>query len=142
MQMPRIHRLTSSLTTRKNSFSKHWRQHSVCLLSLCIHRLFFHFKNSLQKIDTLFNGIHDSIYVYSTDPVNAKYSLAFASVGVNKGNYIPLFNAANGQVFQWVQPINGIRQGNYEPATFLVTPKKQQVMTVGATYLADKKELW
>ena len=99
----------------------------------------FPLQKFFTKIDTLFNGIRDSIYVYSTDPVNAKYSLAFASVGVNKGNYIPLFNAANGQVFQWVQPINGIRQGNYEPATFLVTPKKQQVMTVGATYLADKR---
>lgn len=94
-----------------------------------------------KKIDTLFNGIHDSIYVYSTDPANAKYSLAFASVGVNKGNYVPLFNAANGQVFQWVQPINGIPQGGYEPATFLVTPKKQQVMTVGATYLVDKRTI-
>lgn len=87
-----------------------------------------------KKIDTLYNGIHDSIYVYSTSPDSAKYSLSFADVGINKGNYIPLFNAANGQVFQWVQPLNGIRQGNYEPATFLVTPKKQQLLTLGALF--------
>ncbi|CAN5402145.1 hypothetical protein BH10BAC2_BH10BAC2_45980 [soil metagenome] len=87
-----------------------------------------------KKIDTLYNGVHDSIYVYSTNQDSAKYSLSFADVGVNKGNYIPLFNAANGQLFQWVQPLNGIPQGNYEPATFLVTPKKQQLLTLGALY--------
>jgi hypothetical protein len=92
-----------------------------------------------KKIDTLYNGVHDSIYVYSTNPDSAKYSLAFADVGVNKGNYIPLFSAANGQVFQWVQPINGIPQGNYEPATFLVTPKKQQLLTFGALYKLNTK---
>ena len=53
--------------------------------------------------------------------------LSFVEVGINKGNYIPLFNAANGQVFQWVQPVNGVPQGNFEAAAFLVTPKKQQV---------------
>ncbi|WP_225975533.1 hypothetical protein [Panacibacter ginsenosidivorans] len=92
-----------------------------------------------KKIDTLYNGVHDSIYVYSTNPDSAKYSLAFADVGVNKGNYSPLFNAANGQVFQWIQPINGIPQGNYEPATFLVTPKKQQLLTVGAVYKLNER---
>jgi len=71
-----------------------------------------------KKIDTLYNGIHDSIYVYSTDPQNAKYNLSFASVGSNKGNYIQLFNAANGNVYQWVAPLNGIPQGSYEPAAF------------------------
>lgn len=94
-----------------------------------------------KKIDTLYNGVHDSIYVYSISPDSAKYNLAFADVGVNKGNYIPLFNAANGQVFQWVQPINGIPQGNYEPATFLVTPKKQQLLTFGATYKINTKTI-
>jgi hypothetical protein len=92
-----------------------------------------------KKIDTLYNGVHDSIYVYSTNPDSAKYSLAFADVGVNKGNYIPVFTAANGQVFQWVQPLNGIPQGNYEAATFLVTPKKQQLLTLGAFYKLNTK---
>lgn len=92
-----------------------------------------------KKVDTVYNGRRDSIYVYSTNADSARYSLAFAEVGVNKGNYVPLFNAANGQVFQWVQPVNGIPQGNYEPATFLTTPKKQQLLTVGAIYRIDLK---
>lgn len=89
------------------------------------------------KTDTTYNGTTDSIYVYSTDPAVAKYSLSFLLVGDNKGNYVPLFNAANGQVFQWVQPVDGIPQGNYEAATFLVSPKKQQVLSVGGTFTPD-----
>ncbi len=93
------------------------------------------------KIDTAYNGIHDSIFVYSTNADSAKYSLNFIEVGANKGNYIPLFNAANGNVYQWVQPLNGIPQGNFEAASFLVTPKKQQVISTGFTWQIDDRTL-
>ena len=94
-----------------------------------------------KKVDTLYNGIHDSIYIYSTNADSAKYNLSFAEVGANRGNYIPYFSDANGQTFQWVQPINNIPQGNFEPAAFLVTPKRQQVFSVGAVYQFDKKTI-
>ena len=94
-----------------------------------------------KKTDTLYNGIHDSIYVYSTNPDSAKYHLTFVNVGQNKGDYIPYLNNANGNVFIWVAPVNGIRQGSYEAATFLVTPKKQQVISVGAEYALDDKTI-
>ncbi|MEP6513298.1 MAG: hypothetical protein ABJA79_05485, partial [Parafilimonas sp.] len=92
-----------------------------------------------KKIDTLYDGTHDSIYVYSTNPDSTKYSLSFIEVGANKGNYIPLLNAANGKVFQWVQPVSGIPQGSFEAAAFLVTPKKQQVISIGGIYQLDNK---
>ena len=91
-----------------------------------------------QKIDTVYNGTHDSIYVYSTNPDNAFYSLSFVEVGMNGGNYIPDLNGANGKVYRWVQPQNGVRQGNFEPAVFLVTPKKQQVANLGVEYNITK----
>lgn len=91
------------------------------------------------KIDTVYNGIHDSIFVYSTNPDSAKYNLSFSDVGAQKGNYIPLYNGSNGKVYQWVQPVNGVPQGNFEPAIFLVTPKLQQLISVGASYLLDAK---
>ncbi|MEP6682186.1 MAG: hypothetical protein ABJA35_02960, partial [Parafilimonas sp.] len=72
---------------------------------------------------------------------SAKYSLNFIEVGTNKGNYIPLFNAANGNVYQWIASINGIPQGNFEAASFLVTPKKQQVISTGFTWQIDSKTL-
>lgn len=92
-----------------------------------------------KKIDTLVNGAHDSIYVYSTNKDSAKYNLQFVEVGANKGNYTPLFNAANGKVYQWVPPVNGIPQGDYEAAAFLVTPKKQTVVTVAGEYKVNDK---
>ena len=80
------------------------------------------------------NPLWDSIYVYSINPAEAKYNLNFIEVGINKGDYINFFNSANGKVFQYISPINGVKQGNYEAATFLVTPKKQQVITVASKY--------
>jgi hypothetical protein len=52
------------------------------------------------------------------------YSLAFSEVGTGKGNYTLLLNGANGKVFQWVAPVNGVAQGNYEPVALLVTTQK------------------
>ena len=76
----------------------------------------------------------DSFYQYSTDPFQAKYNLAFSDVGEGKGNYVPDFNGANGKVYKFIMPVSGVKQGRYEPVILLVTPKKQQVMNVGADY--------
>ena len=93
-------------------------------------------------VDTLVNANHFTAYVYSTNPDSAKYNLSFIEVGFGKGNYINDYNGANGKVYKWVAPINGLPQGNFEPATFLVTPKKQQVFTASATYnINDKMKL-
>lgn len=94
-----------------------------------------------KKIDTVYNGggSRDSIFVYSTNPDSARYSLSFIDVGVGNGDYVPDFNGANGKVFRWVEPINGVKQGRFEPAIFLVTPKKLQVLTVGVEYNIGKK---
>ncbi|MFP5042605.1 hypothetical protein [Parasediminibacterium sp. JCM 36343] len=76
----------------------------------------------------------DSFYQYSTSPDSARYVLSFVEVGANKGNYVPYFNGANGKVYQYLPPVNGVPQGNFEPATFLVTPKKQQLVNLSTTY--------
>ena len=95
-----------------------------------------------KKIDTTFNGgTHDSIYVYSTHPDSAKYNLSFIDVGQGNGNYVPDFNGANGKVYKWVEPISGQRQGRFEPATFLVTPKKQQVVSLGMDVTPSKNTI-
>ena len=80
----------------------------------------------------------DSFYQYSTNPAVAKYNLAFSDVGQGMGNYIPDFNGANGKVYKFVMPVSGIKQGRYEPVIILVTPKKQQLMTVATDYKISK----
>lgn len=94
-----------------------------------------------KKIDTVINNVVDSIFVYSNNPDSARYSLSFVDVGQGNGNYLPELNGANGKVYRYVSPINGTKQGRYEPAIFLVTPKKSQVVSVGAEYKVTENTL-
>lgn len=93
-----------------------------------------------KKIDTTWTGApaRDSIFVYTTNPDSANYSLSFIDVGLGNGNYIPDLNGANGKVYRWVEPIDGKLQGQYEPAVLLVTPKKQQLLSVGIDFNITK----
>ena len=91
-----------------------------------------------QWTDTVYNGTRDSIYILSQDPLEILYNVSFSYLGTGKGNYIQLFDATNGKVFKWVQPdASGVQQGDWEPVVLLVTPKKQQIVTIGAEYALD-----
>lgn len=83
----------------------------------------------------------DSFYQYSTNPALAKYNLSFVNFGVGNGNYVPDFNGANGKVYKYVPPIGTQKQGSYEPAQILVTPKKQQIVNLGVDYAISKSAI-
>jgi len=94
-----------------------------------------------EKIYITTGPVLDSFYQYSTDPNVAKYNLSFAVVGSGNGNYVTDYNGANGKVFRYVAPVGGVKQGDYEPVTILVTPKTQQMINLGADYQVDKGTL-
>lgn len=77
---------------------------------------------------------YDSILVHSVHPTEAVYRATFQFVGNNKGDYILKDYIAVGKVFQWIEPINGIPQGDYIPARLIITPKKRQMLSSGARY--------
>lgn len=84
-----------------------------------------------KMVDTL--G-YDSVFIYSTNPDSAIYQLGFTQVGQNNGNYVLIQSSGNGRVYQWVQPIGGLPQGNYEPVILLIAPKKIEMTIVGGEY--------
>jgi hypothetical protein len=100
-----------------------------------------------KKSDTVYkaaNGLyyHDSIYVFSVDSTAKLYNLSFVDVGAGNGDYLPDLNGINGNVYQWVAPVNGQRQGQFLAAQFLVTPKTQRIISLGADYNISKSTVF
>lgn len=85
--------------------------------------------------DSLVGGQrYDSVLRYSTQADSVLYSVGFSNLGPGQGDYQLVQNNANGKVFQWIAPQNGLHQGDYAPVSFLVTPKKQQLLSIGADW--------
>lgn len=78
------------------------------------------------------------IFEYSNNPQDELFNVRFSFVGVNKGNYILTNSAANGRIYEYIEP-NGFPQGNYEPVIQLVSPTKIQVATFLGKYKPTEK---
>lgn len=71
------------------------------------------------------------IFVYSTLPAEAVYDVAFSYVGEGVGSYEQINSTVNGKVFKYV----GDGLGSYLPLRPVPTPQKNQMFTVGGSYL-------
>jgi hypothetical protein len=88
-----------------------------------------------QRIDTLLlSGELYSIYKYCTEQSKKLFRLGFSFMGFTKGNYVLSLNQANGRVFEWVAPQNGVPQGDYEPVILLTPPTLSQMGTIGTDW--------
>lgn len=95
-----------------------------------------------RKTDSMVNSIlYPSVYVFSVDKDSAKYSLSFSYVGEGKGNYIQSVSNSNGRVYAWIAPNSGNQLGNYEPVLLLVSPKKQQMISLGSSIQIDSNKV-
>lgn len=96
------------------------------------------YKILYKIIDTTVSGVYyDSVFVYSTNPDSARYSLSFSFVGAGNGDYEIAATNTNGRAYEWRAPVDGRRQGSYAPVILLVTPKMQQMFSLGATWRPD-----
>jgi hypothetical protein len=92
-----------------------------------------------KKIDTnAVSGLYQ-IFVYSPD--SATWRVTFSNVGQGNGDYVQDSSSVNGRVFKWVEPVNGIHVGLYAPVGLLITPKKQQMFTLGTDVKISKNNL-
>ncbi|MFH6988740.1 hypothetical protein ACHRVW_13435 [Flavobacterium collinsii] len=81
------------------------------------------------------------IYEYSKDVSTVLYNVKFSLVGNNTGNYIIQNNNSVERIYEYVPPVNGVLQGNYEPIVNLIAPIKLQVATFLGKYNPDEKTL-
>ena len=93
-----------------------------------------------EQRDTLVDGqLYPAILVYSTNPEFAKYRVTFTPAAANTGNYIQASSSANGRVYTWVAPVNGIPQGTHQPKAQLIAPIQRQMFTFGNDVKVNKK---
>lgn len=88
----------------------------------------------IQYYKTDSNGFDAYVFAEKNDTTKRYFQLSFSYVGANNGNYVQKLSNANGKVFQWVEPVSGIPQGDYEPVEVLIPPKSLQMVNVGFDY--------
>lgn len=94
-----------------------------------------------KKIDTLTaSGLYEGVFVYTTEAASPVYQVRFTEVGPNQGNYVLSTTLANGQVFQWVEPQNGVPQGNYAPVALVRLPEKRSMWHLHHTQQLSQKQ--
>ncbi len=92
-----------------------------------------------KKQDTVVLNQLYNIFIQSNNKNDTLYNVSFSYVGNGNGNYIQKNSSVNGKIFEWVAPgNNNEKNGEWEPISFITTPKKQQVYTIAAKYLMNK----
>ncbi len=81
----------------------------------------------------------EEVFVFSNDESGNLFNVRFTYVGSNNGSYTIQTTIAAGRIYEYVTPINGVLQGNYEPVIQLVAPEKLQIAIVNAKYTPHKK---
>ncbi len=94
-------------------------------------------ENKVLYKKVIISGIE--AFEYSNNPDDELYNVRFSLVGTNQGNYILVNNQAIGKIYEYIEPIAGIPQGNYEPIVRLIAPTKIQIATILGGYNPSEK---
>jgi len=81
----------------------------------------------------------EEIFVFSNNPDDELFSVRFTLVGTNQGNYVLSNSNAISNIFEFVTPIAGVPQGNYQPITQLIAPERLQVAVLNGQYKPTEK---
>lgn len=79
------------------------------------------------------------IFVFSNNPEDELFFVRFTLVGQNQGNYIIVDQTAINRIFEFVPPVGGVPQGNYEPVIRLFAPTMLQIGGVNGSYNPSEK---
>ena len=78
------------------------------------------------------NGVET--FAFSSNPEDDLYSVRFSLIGEGLGNYILSNVNTINRIYEYVPPIDGQKQGNYEPVIQLTAPTKIQIGGVNGEY--------
>jgi len=90
----------------------------------------------------LYKKVRQNTTVYfeiSNNPLDSLYEVTFSFMGSQKGDYILTRSTTNGRIFEYVAPVNSIKQGDYSPLIKLVAPDKLQVAVINSAFKPNKK---
>lgn len=96
-------------------------------------------ENKILYKKEFWNG--QEIFVYSNDPEDDLYNVRFTLMGDNNGNYVISSQNSISRIFEYVAPINNIKQGNYEPIIRLNAPEKLQIGGLNGQYRPSEKTI-
>ncbi len=94
-------------------------------------------ENRILYRKELINGVE--AFVFSNNPEDELFNVRFSLVGDNQGNYILINSSAINNIFEYIEPISGVPQGNYEPIIQLVAPTKLQIAVINGSYQPSEK---
>ncbi|MGZ0015604.1 hypothetical protein [Yeosuana sp. AK3] len=85
----------------------------------------------------LINGVE--AFVFSNNPDDELYRVTFSLVGSNQGDYILSSINAISNIYEYIEPIAGISQGNFAPIVQLIAPTKLQMAVINGRYNPSEK---
>ena len=94
-------------------------------------------ENRILYRKEVING--QEIFVFSNDPNDELFSVRFTLVGNNQGNYVLNNSNTISNIYEYVPPIAGVPQGNFEPVIQLVAPVRLQLATLNGNYTPTER---
>ncbi|MEP0263164.1 hypothetical protein [Dokdonia sp.] len=79
------------------------------------------------------------VFEFSIDPDETLFNVRFSNVGINQGDYILSTTNTLRRTFEYVAPINGVKQGSFEPQIRLFAPTLLQLAIVNGSYTPSEK---
>jgi len=94
----------------------------------------------IRKDTTVFGKDFFNIFDFSADETADLYNVNFTNVGFGNGDYVISTSLNNNRVYEWIAPdsLSEMSRGSYAPIIQLVTPKRRQMVSLGAVYELDE----
>lgn len=94
-----------------------------------------------SKKDTLdLGGTVHTIFEFSTNADLALFNASFSNVGDGNGDYVLSETTTNGRTYQWVSPVDGVKQGQYQAGALIPLPNSRRLANVGAELRLGRHE--